>query len=54
VKELGDEREDLTIAVMNGMRMESSLQPGEYLKLVRPGTYKKDTILEIRPDIKAK
>ena len=51
VKELGDEREDLTIAVMNGMRLEDSLAAGEILKLVRPGTYRRDTILEIRPDI---
>jgi predicted Zn-dependent protease len=50
-KELGDEREDLTIAVMNGKRLEDSLKPGEFLKLVRPGSYHKDTILEIRPDI---
>jgi predicted Zn-dependent protease len=51
VKELGDEREDLTIAVMNGHRLEDSLEPGQLLKLVRPGTYHKDTILEIRPDV---
>ena len=50
-KELGDEREDLTIAVMNGKRLEDSLKPGEFLKLVRPGSYRKDTILEILPDI---
>jgi len=54
VKELGDEREDLTIAVMNGKRLETSLQPGEYLKLIRSGPYHKDTILEIRPDINTK
>ncbi len=51
VKELGDEREDLTIAVLNGKRLEDSLKPGELLKLVRPGSYQTDTILEIRPDI---
>ena len=51
IKELGDEREDLTIAVMNGQRLEDSLEPGKFLKLVRPGPYRKDTILEIRPDI---
>jgi predicted Zn-dependent protease len=51
VKELGDEREDLNIAVMNGKRLEDSLKPGEFLKLVRSGSYDKDTILEIRPDI---
>jgi len=53
VKELGDEREDLTIAVMNGKRLEDSLKPGQFLKLVYPGSYHKDTILEIRPDINA-
>jgi len=53
-KELGDEREDLTIAVLNGKRLEDSLRPGEFLKLVRPGSYQKDTILEIRPDIDTK
>ena len=51
IKELGDEREDQTIAVMNGMRLEDSLKPGELLKVVRLGTYRKDTILEIRPDL---
>jgi predicted Zn-dependent protease len=51
IKELGDEREDLTIAVINGKRMEDSLKAGEFLKLVRPGPYHKDTTLEIRPDI---
>ncbi len=51
IKELGDEREDLTIAVMNGQRLEDSLEPGQFLKLVRPGPYRKDTILEIHPDI---
>lgn len=54
VKELGNEREDLTIAVMNGMRLEDSLEPGEYLKLVRPGPYRNDTILELKPDINSK
>ena len=52
IKELGDERHDQTIAVMNGMRLEDTLQPGYFLKLVRPGSYHRDTILEIRPDIK--
>ncbi len=51
IKELGDEREDQAIAVMNGMRLEDSLKPGELLKLVRPGTYRKETTLEIRPDL---
>ena len=51
ITELGDEREDLTIAVMNGKRLEDSLEAGELLKLVRSGSYQNDTILEIRPDI---
>ena len=50
IKELGDEREDLTIAVLNGMRLEDSIQAGELLKIVRPGPYRKDKTLEIRPD----
>lgn len=50
VKELGDEREDLTIAVLNGMRLSDSIQPGELLKIVRPGPYRKNKTLKIRPD----
>lgn len=51
IKELGDEREDLAIAVMNGHRLEDSLKAGQFLKLVRSGPYHKDTILELHPDI---
>lgn len=51
IKELGDEREDMTIAIMNGQRLEDSLKPGQLLKLVRSGPYRKDTILKIYPDI---
>ena len=53
-RELGDERKDMTIAVMNGKRLEDSIEPGEFLKLVRSGKDRKDTILEIRPDIDTK
>ena len=52
IKELGDERQDQSIAVLNGMRLEDTLQPGYLIKLVRSGSYRRDTILEVRPDIK--
>jgi predicted Zn-dependent protease len=49
VQELGDEKEDLTIAVLNGKRLEDSIQAGELLKIVRPGPFDKDKILTIQP-----
>ena len=53
VKELEDEKEDLAIAVLNGMRLEDSIKPGELLKIVRSGPYRKNKSLEIRPDLNA-
>lgn len=50
LNELGDEKEDLTIAVLNGMRLKDPLQPGELLKIIRPGPFPKEKILQIRPD----
>ncbi len=50
IKELGDEREDMQIAVLNGRRPQDSIEPGELLKLVRPGHFKKDKTLIIKPD----
>lgn len=51
LKELDDEREDLTIAVLNGMRLEDEIQPGELLKIIRPGPYKPKKFLHLKPDI---
>ncbi len=49
-KELGDEKEDLMIAILNGMRLNDTLQPGQLLKLVRPGPHPRDKTLQIQPD----
>jgi predicted Zn-dependent protease len=48
-KELGDKRKDLDISVMNGRKESSQPQPGELLKIVRNGKFKKDKILNINP-----
>lgn len=53
LKELGDEKEDLMIAILNGMRLKDTLQPGQFLKLVRPGLYPRDKTLQIQPDEKS-
>jgi len=50
-KELGDKRKDLDISVLNGRREASQPQPGELLKIVRNGKFKKDKILYIEPAI---
>ena len=48
-KELGDRRKDLDITVMNGRKESSQPKPGELLKLVRKGKFKKDKFLHIKP-----
>ena len=52
IKELSDEKEDLTIAVLNGMRLEDEIQPGELLKIVRPGAHPPKQFLILEPEIK--
>jgi predicted Zn-dependent protease len=49
LKELGDKRKDLDISVLNGRREASQPKPGELLKIVRKGKFKKDKILHIKP-----
>ncbi len=49
LKELGDEKEDLMIAILNGMRLKDTLQVGQFLKLIRPGPHPRDKMLQIRP-----
>ncbi len=49
-KELGDKRKDLDISVMNGRKESSQPKPGELLKIVRNGKFKKDKILLIKPE----
>ena len=53
LKELGDEKEDLMIAILNGMRLKDTLQAGQFLKLIRPGPHPRDKTLQIRPDEKS-
>jgi predicted Zn-dependent protease len=50
-KELGDKRKDLDISVLNGRRESSRPKPGELLKLVRKGKFKKNKTLYIDPGI---
>lgn len=49
-KELGSKRKDLDISVMNGRKESSQPKPGELLKIVRNGKFKKDKFLHIKPD----
>lgn len=48
-KELGNKRKDLDISVLNGRRESSQPKPGELLKIVRNGKFKKDKTLLITP-----
>jgi predicted Zn-dependent protease len=48
-KELGDKRKDLDITVMNGRKESTQPEPGELLKLVRTGKFKKDKFLIMKP-----
>ena len=49
LNELGDKRKDLDISVLNGRRESSQPKPGELLKIVRKGKFKKNKILHIKP-----
>jgi predicted Zn-dependent protease len=49
-KEMGNSRKDLDITVMNGRKESSQPKPGELLKLVRKGKFKKDKFLHIKPE----
>ncbi len=49
-KELKDKQKDLDITVLNGRKENSQPKPGELIKLVRKGTYKKNRSLNLAPD----
>ena len=49
-KEMGDKRKDLDISVMNGRKESSQPKPGELLKIVRKGKFKKDKFLHLKPE----
>jgi predicted Zn-dependent protease len=48
-KEMGNRRKDLDITVMNGRKESSQPKPGDLLKLVHKGKFKKDKFLHIKP-----
>ncbi len=48
-KELGDGKKDLDISVLNGRKEASQPRPGELLKIVRAGKFKKDKALYVKP-----
>jgi predicted Zn-dependent protease len=47
-KEIGGRRKDLDITVMNGRKESSQPKPGELLKLVRKGKFKKNKFVHIK------
>ena len=46
-KEMGDKRKDLEIIVLNGKKESSQPNPGELIKLIRLGKYKKNKTLKL-------
>jgi predicted Zn-dependent protease len=47
IKELGDKRKDLGLTVLNGRRESSQPKPGELIKIIRPGKFKKNKTLKL-------
>jgi predicted Zn-dependent protease len=48
-KELGDKRQDLGLTVLNGRRESSQPKPGELIKIIRSGKFKKNKTLKLEP-----
>jgi len=46
-KELGDKRKDLGLTVLNGRKESSQPNPGELIKIIRPGKFKKNKTLKL-------
>ncbi len=49
IKELGDKRQDLGLTVLNGRKESSQPEAGEFIKIIRPGEYKKNKTLNLEP-----
>jgi predicted Zn-dependent protease len=47
--ELNDKRKDLEITVLNGRKESSQPNPGELLKIIRPGKFQKEKTLKLFP-----
>ena len=45
--ELGDKRKDLGLTVLNGRRESSQPKPGEFIKIIRSGKFKKNKSLKL-------
>ncbi len=48
-KELGDKRQDLGLTVLNGRRESGQPKPGELIKIIRSGKFKKNKTLKLEP-----
>ena len=48
--ELGDARKDLDISVLNGRKESSQPVPGELIKIIQKGVYKKNKSLRLQPE----
>jgi predicted Zn-dependent protease len=48
-KELGDKKKDLGLTVLNGRRESSQPKPGELIKIIRSGKFKKNKTLKLEP-----
>ena len=49
-KELGNKRKDLEITVLNGKKESSQPAPGELIKIIRQGKFKKNKVLKLQSD----
>ncbi len=50
IAQTGDVKNDMDIAVINGMKLEDSLTEGEMLKIVKKGVYKREKVLKLKPE----
>ena len=50
IKELGDKRYALEIAVINGRKETTPLKPNSLLKIVKDGVHKRDKFLHLHPE----
>lgn len=50
IAQTGDEKNDMDIAVLNGMDLRDSIPEGYMLKVVKKGEFEKQKILKLKPD----
>ena len=49
IKELGNKKKDLELIVLNGRKESSQPNPGELIKIIRSGKFKKSKTLKLEP-----